>query len=225
MTNAVALVDELDTEGCIAASLAAAEGRTAPFVNWRAGHILPESLAAEAAGLPLSPVELGGISGKRDLHNDQRAYFAGDVLTCFPAARRIAGAFQSPDVVQALMVLTGALLVGTYLRIEYAIDLDGFWLEPHTDLGVKAFTLLLQLGQAGQEGLGTDLYRAPGDWAESVPFGWNTALLFVPSDNSWHGLEPRRFDGARRSIIVNYVTEDWRAREQLAFPDRPVRGL
>jgi hypothetical protein len=23
-------------------------------------------------------------------------------------------------------------------------------------------------------------------------------------------------------VIVNYVTADWRAREQLAFPDRPI---
>jgi hypothetical protein len=28
----------------------------------------------------------------------------------------------------------------------------------------------------------------------------------------------------RKSLIVNYVTEEWRAREQLAYPDRPVSG-
>jgi hypothetical protein len=27
----------------------------------------------------------------------------------------------------------------------------------------------------------------------------------------------------RRSVIVNYVTADWRAGEQLAFPGEPVR--
>jgi hypothetical protein len=26
----------------------------------------------------------------------------------------------------------------------------------------------------------------------------------------------------RRSLIVNYVTNEWRAREQLAFPQEPV---
>ena len=37
-----------------------------------------------------------------------------------------------------------------------------------------------------------------------------------------HGFEPRQIDGVRKSVIVNYVTNDWRAREQLAFPDTPI---
>jgi hypothetical protein len=144
------------------------------------------------------------------------------MLADHPVAAQVAEAFQSARAATALMALTGARLFGTYLRIEYAVDVDGFWLEPHTDLGVKALTLFLQLGVPGQEGLGTDLYEAPDQWAERIPFGWNTALAFVPSDRSWHGFEPRPILGVRRSIIVNYVTDDWRDRGQLAFPDRPV---
>jgi hypothetical protein len=49
------------------------------------------------------------------------------------------------------------------------------------------------------------------------------ALLFVPSDHTWHGFEPRPFEGVRKSVIINYVTAEWRAREQLAYPDAPVR--
>ena len=50
------------------------------------------------------------------------------------------------------------------------------------------------------------------------------ALLFVPSDHTWHGFAPRSFDTVRKSVIVNYVTADWRAREQLAYPETPVRA-
>lgn len=222
MVEPVAMIgNRLETS--LRASLASAEARREPFANWRLRDVLPDVVARNVAALDLPPAQLGGVSGRREFHNDQRAYFAGDVLQRFPVARRIAESFQSPQVVEALMLLTGALLVGTYLRIEFALDLDGFWLEPHTDLGVKAFTMLLQLGQAGQEAAGTDLYAAPDQWVETVPFGWNTALVFVPSDRSWHGVERRPIPGIRRSLIVNYVTEAWRAREQLAFPDRPVR--
>jgi hypothetical protein len=28
----------------------------------------------------------------------------------------------------------------------------------------------------------------------------------------------------RKSLIINYVTAEWRAREQLAYPDTPVTG-
>jgi hypothetical protein len=44
----------------------------------------------------------------------------------------------------------------------------------------------------------------------------------VPSDVTYHGFEPRRIEGVRQSVIVNYVTSEWRAREQLAFPNQPV---
>ena len=209
-------------ETTIAASVDHASRRDAPFLNWRLRDVLPESVASNLAALPFAPAPHTGPSGRRELHNDHRRYLAGDVLSRHPVARELAEGFQSWPVVRALRALTGATLLGTHLRVEYALDLDGFWLEPHTDLGVKALTFFIQFGEPGQEALGTDLYRDPGAWSERIPFGWNTGLVFVPSNCTWHGFEPRPIPGVRRSLIVNYVTEDWRERGQLAFPDRPV---
>jgi hypothetical protein len=48
-------------------------------------------------------------------------------------------------------------------------------------------------------------------------------MVFVPGDNTWHGFERRPIEGVRRSVILNYVTRDWRERGQLSFPDRTVR--
>src|SRR4051812_26523930 len=81
-----------------------------------------------------------------------------------PAPRRRGDAFQSPRVPPPSPRHTGAKIEGCYLRIEYGLDLDGFWLEPHTDLGVKALTLLVQLPGEGQAELGTDIYAGPGAW-------------------------------------------------------------
>jgi hypothetical protein len=47
-------------------------------------------------------------------------------------------------------------------------------------------------------------------------------MVFVPSGITYHGFEARKIDGVRKSVIINYVTNEWRAREQLAFPDRPI---
>jgi hypothetical protein len=47
-------------------------------------------------------------------------------------------------------------------------------------------------------------------------------MVFVPSNRTYHGFERRRIEGVRKSVIINYVTNEWRAREQLAFPDGPV---
>ena len=204
------------------ASLAQAEFHPYPYPNWRLAGLFPEGIAAQLAQLPFAPPPMDGGSGRREASNEHRRYFAGGELNRHPVMRRVAEAFQSAEVASALAQSTGAKLGGAYLRIEYAVDQDGFWLEPHTDLGVKTLTLLIQLASPGQSDLGTDIYGGPSDWRERASFGWNEALLFVPSDNTWHGFEPRRISGLRRSVIVNYVTNDWCAREQLAFPGRPV---
>jgi hypothetical protein len=223
MTAAVALARRTPVEDSLLASFAAAEQREAPYRTWRLADVFPEATARALSELPIQAVELGGISGKRELHNDQRSYFAGEALDRHPVARDVAEALQSEPVAHAIMQRTGARLEGCCLRIEYAIDVSGFWLEPHTDLGVKTFTMLYYLGGEGQADLGTDLYAARDRWAERVPFDWNSAIVFVPSDNTWHGFEPRRIATPRRSVIINYVTADWRAREQLAFPDDPIK--
>jgi hypothetical protein len=39
--------------------------------------------------------------------------------------------------------------------------------------------------------------------------------------DTWHGFRPRDIRGVRRSLIVNYVVPEWRARHELAFPSVP----
>jgi hypothetical protein len=117
----------------------------------------------------------------------------------------------------------GTKLAGTYLRIEIAQDTDGFWLEPHSDLGVKLFTMLLYTSKdPGHADLGTDIYDAAKQHVGRSPFESNGALVFVPSDITFHGFKLRRIEGVRKSVIINYVTNEWRAREQLAFPNTPI---
>ena len=56
-----------------------------------------------------------------------------------------------------------------------------------------------------------------------APFRPGAAMGFVPSPTSYQHHEAPKITGIRKSLIVNYVTADWRATEQLAFPDQPVR--
>ncbi|HWF00618.1 MAG TPA: hypothetical protein VG248_12530 [Caulobacteraceae bacterium] len=212
-------------EDTLLASFDGAEDQPSPFRHWVLRQVFPTSLAHELRTLPWTPPELGGVSGKRELHNDQRHYFAGPANARFPACAAVAQAFQSARVVAKIEAATGADLGGSYVRLEYAQDTDGFWLEPHTDLGVKRFTMLIYLAQGdGDEDLGTDLFHGPGRWAKRSSFDDNSALVFVPADNTWHGLARRAIPGVRRSVIMNYVTDEWRARDQLAFPETPVRS-
>ena len=194
-------------------SLSQAERFAEPYAHWIARRVFSETIAATLNGLPIATAGTEGVSGKRELHNDTRQYFDAANMARFPACAAVAEAFQSSAVARRIETLMKTDLTGTYVRLEYAQDVDGFWLEPHTDLGVKRFTMLIYLNAEGarQADLGTDLFADASTWAKAPPFDDNTALIFVPGDNTWHGLRKRPIAGVRRSVIMNYVTRDWRA--------------
>lgn len=204
-------------------SLVDAERFDDPYQHYIAARVFPIGVALALRGLPFQPADVHGVSGKRELHNDTRRYFDAANCARFPECAAVADAFQSREVALAVEQATGADLAGSFVRLEYAQDATGFWLEPHTDLGVKRFTMLIYLtGAANQADLGTDIYRDRERWAKRTAFADNTALMFVPSNNTWHGLERRTIVGVRTSVIMNYVTDAWRERGQLAYPETPV---
>jgi hypothetical protein len=227
--EARAAVDRLSPEAervaaAFAAAIAARRTFDEPYRHFLIDHCLPADVADDLAGLPFAAPVLDGVSGKRELHNDQRSYFDAAAMARFPVMRAVAEALQSRRIVRLIHDTFGAPIDDSFLRLEYAQDIDGFWLEPHTDLGVKKFTCLIYLSQGpGHETLGTDIYTRPGQHFGAPPFRRGGAMIFVPGDNTWHGFEKRPIDGVRRSVILNYVTHEWRAREQLSFPDATVR--
>ena len=199
------------------------ESGTTPYQHWFLRDYLPADTAADILALPFPAPSLEGVSGKRELHNKTRRYFDAENRARFPACEAFAQAFQDPRVTEYICKVFGTKLDGTYLRIEYAQDIDGFWLEPHTDLGVKLFTMLIYMSDGeGHDELGTDIYDQDKHHVGRSPFVPNTAMVFVPSDITYHGFESRPIKGVRKSLIVNYVTNEWRAREQLAFPEAPI---
>jgi hypothetical protein len=207
-----------------AAAIAARRAFDEPYRHYLVDNVFPADVAGQLAELPFAAPVLNGVSGKRELHNDQRSYFDAAGMQRFPVMRGVAEALQSQRIVRLIHEAFGAPIDDTFLRLEYAQDIDGFWLEPHTDLGVKKFTCLIYLSEGpGHEGLGTDIYWSRERHFGSTPFKRGSAMIFVPGDNTWHGFEKRPIDGVRRSVILNYVTHDWRAREQLSYPERTVR--
>lgn len=197
-----------------------------PFAHAFLERVFPERTLRDVVNLGWAAADLHGVSGRRELHNEQRRYFDSDAVAREDAAFELADTFQGRAMIRLLRNELGIDLSGTYLRMEYCQDVDGFWLEPHTDIGVKRLTLQIYLGGGlDQQDLGTDIYADPATHVSRAPFGKNKAMLFIPTEHSWHGFERRQIRGVRKSLIVNYVTSEWRSREQLAFPDEPVSAL
>jgi hypothetical protein len=205
------------------ASFKAGKRADLPYKHWIVEHCLPKDAIADIIELPFPAPELGGLSGKREVHNATRRYFDAENMEKFPVCKAVNEALQDRRTTAAIEKDFGINLKGSYVRVEYAQDIDGFWLEPHTDLGVKLFTFLLYVSTEPQHHeLGTDIYDATKKHVGRSPFRSNSAMIFVPSDITYHGFEPRTIKGVRKSVIINYVTTDWRAREQLAYPESPV---
>ena len=212
-----------DVKKSILASFANAEKNAEPYPYFLVRDVVPAEILPGLRDLPFPAPDLGGVSGTREVHNKSRSYFDAEHCQKHEVCNLLAEALQSAEVVDAVQSTFNTDLTDTYLRIEYGQDTDGFWLEPHTDIGVKSFTMLLYLSDGeGHEKLGTSIYADRETHVGESPFEPNLAMIFVPSDHTWHGFEARPINGVRKSIIINYVTQDWRAREQLAFPETTV---
>ncbi len=194
-----------------------AETRTEPFAHWLLDGVLTVDACDAIRELPLTPVETARFDGKRETNNDTRSYFNADMCARFPVCRDVVEAFKDPRVLGALRDLCGVDVARGHLRIEYTQDTDGFWLEPHTDISVKMFTMLVYLSEEPElADAGTDIFDSELNHVGRAPYGPNRGLIFVPADDTWHGFVKRPIRGVRRSLIVNYVRDDWRERWQLA---------
>jgi hypothetical protein len=204
-------------------SLEASRLETWPYNHWVLADMLPEAVGDGIAALPFDPPAIADTAGRRETHNSTRTYADAPNRARFPACEALARGFQDPAVTGAIAARCGTSLAGTNLRIEYCQDTEGFWLEPHTDIGVKKFTMLIYLSKdRGSEGWGTDVLDADHNLVHSAPYKFNCGLIFIPGTDTWHGFHRRPIAGVRKSIIINYVGPEWRARHELAFPDQPI---
>ena len=198
--------------------LTGADHRTAPYDHWLLTDCLPEETVEELVTLPVAPPSALPFDGRRESGNSTRIFCNPEQQSRFPVCAALAEAFSDPSVISVLELATGAQVGRGRLRIEYCQDVDGFWLEPHVDIKVKLFTLLIYLsGDPRLADAGTDIYDASPEHKRvaTVPYSANAGLIFIPAADTWHGFTRRPIRGVRKSLIVNYVTPDWRAVEEL----------
>jgi hypothetical protein len=211
--------------GRIRKAIRLAERHDTPFRHWLPNALLPDAMARALARLPLTPPAIDDTRGKRETHNASRLFVNEASRREYPVCATLAEAFQDEATIGLLNDMTGLDLTGSFLRIEYCLDTDGFWLEPHTDIGAKLLTFLVYLSDSPEaDDWGTDLMTPQGEVIGSAPGGFGRGLMFVPGPDTWHGFARRPINGVRRSLIVNYVRPEWRSRHELAFSDQPVRS-
>jgi hypothetical protein len=169
--------------------------------------------------LPVAAPADAVFNGRRETNNAQRMFFGREAQEQFAVCRRVVDGFKDARVISVVESVAGAQLKGTRLRIEYCQDGPGFWLEPHTDIAVKKFTMLIYLSDdPGLRLAGTDIHEGKPDfkYVTSAPYGRNLGVIFIPAHNTWHGVGHHPISGLRKSIIVNYMGPEWRDAFELA---------
>ena len=193
-----------------------------PFTHWFLHDVLPQpACEALVAWNPGHSALAGDVGGRRETHNAYRVFVDENARARDARLDSMARHFDAPQARQAFESVCGIGLDTASLRLELCLDTDGFWLEPHTDIGAKKLTLLVSLSDGeGAQDWGTDLMTPDGQSAVRAPGRFNSAVLFIPSDDTWHGFVPRPITGVRRTLIVNFVDASWRAVHELAFGPR-----
>ncbi len=196
-----------------------------PYVHWTLVDVLPEDVAVGLIALPVAPPFIDECGGVRDFQNNnsKRTFITPSLRDDFGVCAVLAGALQRPDVAALFAQTCNIDVEGSYLRVEYIQDTNGAWLQPHCDIPEKLFSMVVYLCTGPHAGdWGTDIYDAKQKWVGRASAEFNSAVIFVPGDNTWHGFDKRPIIGVRRLLEINYVCPSWRDRDQLAFPDRPV---
>lgn len=203
-------------------ALRAARRDEAPYLHWLLSDVFLESQCTGLLTLPIVPPMLGNTDGTRNTYNSRRTFITPSLQSYFPACGVLADALQRPAIARQFQETCGIRVAGSFLRIEYIQDTDGMWLEPHTDIPDKLFSMVVYLCTGPEaKDWGTDIYDAQRRWIGRAAAEFNTAVIFVPGANTWHGFDKRTINGVRRLLEINYV-QNWRDREQLCFPDRPI---
>lgn len=199
--------------------LARAKHVKEPYSYWLLDNAIPERCCDAIANLPYAPPAGAVFNGRRESNNSTRVYFNPENQGKFEVVREVTDIFRDPKTVRLIEETTGTDLSEGLLRIEYCQDVDGFWLEPHLDISVKLFTMLVYLsGEPELYDAGTDVYDASPEHklVATAPYEKNKGLIFIPGKDTWHGFTKRPIKGVRKSIIVNWVTPAWRDRYELA---------
>ena len=184
-----------------------------PFKHWEVLNVLPEELTDQILAVRIPRTEGFSYDGTRASDSQvrpggtppRRMFIDKTTKEAYPFFQDLVDALLSQPVIDVVNNKFGLDTAGLYLRVEYINDFDGFFLDPHKDIVEKRFSMLLFLGE-GPEHMGTDFYDADLKVVKTVSFKHNNAYVFLPGDDTWHGLEKKSIPDRRCSLLINYVT-------------------
>ncbi len=149
---------------------------------------------------------------------DMAGSFPPDALAYGPGFAALLEAMEGDELRHAVERKFGIGLAGRPSMCTVrcrARERDG---QIHRDAGFKIVTLLLYLNEPWHsDGGRLRVLRSAGDlddYVAEIPPDGGTLFAFLCAPNAWHGHKP--FSGPRRSLQLNYVSDEQMMRRELA---------
>jgi len=191
--------------------------KTEPFKHWLSNAVLSKETVDELLKLKFEPYKIEKHTGKRESYNNSRIFFNEQCCNKYPVAKNIVYVFNHPSIISQLSNICGRDLTKGKLRIEYTLDTGDFWLEPHRDIKEKLLTFLVYLSKdSSASEWGTTIYNRDLSFHSKAPYKSNMGLMFMPGEDTWHGVPKLNIQDIRKNLIINYVTKDWKSNHELA---------
>ena len=189
-----------------------------PFNHWIYERVFPDDIVDELLKLPFQAPKIDHYTGKRESNNQTRIFFNKENSEKFKVIKNVVEVFNNYKIIKSLdNICGGRNLTKGKLRIEYTMDTDNFWLEPHLDIKEKLLTFLVYLSKdTGSNEWGTTIYNSDKTFHSKTPYKSNLGLMFNAGTNTWHGVPKQNIEGVRKNLIINYVVDEWKSIHELA---------
>ena len=167
-------------------SFAEAKKGEQPYPHWFVNDCLPADVVADVLALPFPAPALGGVSGKREVHNATRKYFDAENMEKYPVCNAVNAALQDRRVNRghrkSILDKTRRHLSSRRIRAGHQRLLVGAAYRSRRQ-GLHLFSCTRPT-DAQHSILGTDIYDAEKKHVGRSPFKSNSAMIFVPSNNT-----------------------------------------
>ena len=172
-----------------------------PWEHWIIDNVFPDNLFTALKEHKINDADYSNANGFRDII-EGRTFLGNAYCEQFPNLKPVAEFLNDHKMFEEKF---NCDLSNTWCRPEMIHDRHPFFHAIHTDTPEKKLSLIINIDKEDDKNLATDIYVDKETHYAKTEWQDNRGLLFIPSDEKWHGFAPIEYTGIRTIMIVNFV--------------------
>jgi hypothetical protein len=176
----------------------------APWEHWTIDNVFPNELFEALKTHRVNNADYTNVNGFRDIIKG-RTFLGNEYCEEHLSLKPVAEFLNDHKMFEEKF---NCDLSNTYCRPELIHDRYPFFHAIHTDTPEKKLTLIVNIDKEDEKNLATDIYVDKETHFAKTEWKDNRGLLFIPSDEKWHGFAPIEYTGIRTIMIINFVDTD-----------------